>query len=142
MTSATQLSPSEQNELLGEITTTLVDTAPEGWQRLIFDFMVVGRHANVAFAASMADGSMRQLSVPKDLSKLLSRLRKGMYAENLGTWFSLELIVDPPARYHARFNHDTEPAFRTPPAPEQFTLDQERFPRSDENLPEWFRSRL
>ncbi|MGY6658276.1 hypothetical protein ACXIZN_39555 [Amycolatopsis sp. TRM77291] len=136
------LTPVEQNELLGEITKTLTAAAPEGWQRLIFDFKVIGRQASPAFAARLTDGSTQQISTPKDVSKPLSRLRKGMYAEGLGTWFSLGLVIDPPATYRAQFDRDTEPTFPSPPAAEQYALEQERFPRTDENLPDWFRSKL
>lgn len=136
------LTPQEQSELLGEITTTLVGAAPQGWRRLIFDFMVVGKHVNFAFAGRWPDGSTRQVELPRAVSKPLSRLRRGMYADGLGTWYSLELVIDPPAMYNARFNRDSEPRFRTPPAPEQYALDQERFPRTGENLPEWFRAKL
>ena len=136
------LTPQEQSELLGEITTTLVGAAPEGWRRLIFDFMVVGKHVNVAFGGRLSDGSTRQVQVPREISEPLSRLRNGMYAEGLGTWYSLDLVIDPPDRYKARFNRDAEPPFRTPPAPEQYALDLEWFPRTEENLPEWFRANL
>ncbi len=142
MTSATPLTPAEQNELLGQITTILVQELPAGWQRLIMDFMAVGRHVNVAAGVRMADGSTQRFSPPKETAKLFSRLRKGMYVDGVGTWYSLELIVDPPNTYSVKFNRDEEPRFRSAPAPEQYLLDQERYPRTEENMPEWFRQRL
>ncbi|MFC4003898.1 hypothetical protein ACFS2C_14450 [Prauserella oleivorans] len=142
MTSAMPMSPAEQNELLGEITTILVRDLPPGWQRLVMDYLNVGRHVNVAAGVRMADGSTRRVSPPKETARLFSRLRQGMYVEGRGSWYSLELIVDPPARFSVRYNWDEEPRFRSEPAPEQFAVDQERYPRADENMPEWFRRRL
>ncbi|MBN6039859.1 hypothetical protein [Amycolatopsis sp. 195334CR] len=136
------LNPIEQNELLGEITKTLTAAAPAGWQRLIFDFLVLGRQASPAFAARLGDGSVQQVRAPKEVSQPLSRLRKGMYAEGLGTWFSLRLVIDPPATFHAKFDRDNEPAFGVPPAADQYVLEQERFYRSEQNLPDWFRAKL
>ncbi|WP_460695750.1 hypothetical protein [Nocardia thraciensis] len=136
------LTPIEQNELLGEITTTLLTVAPTGWQRLVFDFRVIGRHASPALAAKLADGSIQQVGIPKEVSKPLARLRRGMYMERLGTWFTLSLVIDPPATFHAEFDRDSKPGFPAPLAADQYALELERFPRSDENLPEWFRSKL
>ncbi|WP_199433275.1 hypothetical protein [Qaidamihabitans albus] len=142
MTTGTPMTPPEQNELLGEITTLLVDHLPEGWRRLVMDYLVVGRHVNVAAGVRMADGSTRRWSPPKESARLFSSLRSGMYVEGRGTWYSLELIVDPPATYSVRYNWDDEPGFRSAPDPEHFRLDQERFPRDEENMPAWFRDRL
>jgi hypothetical protein len=142
MTSAPQLSPPEQNQLLGEIATLLVEELPQGWRRVVMDFMIIGRHANVAAAARMADGTTHQLNLPQKIAPLFSRLRRGMYTPGLGTWYSLELILDPPCTHSVRFNWQHEPSFRSAPAPEQFILDQKRFPRTAENMPPWLRERL
>jgi hypothetical protein len=142
MTSAMPMSPAEQNRLLGEITTLLVQELPQGWQRLIMDYMTVGRHVNVACGARMAGGTTRRISPPKATAPLFSQLRHGMYVEGRGTWYSLELIIDPPDTYSVKYNWDEEPRFRSAPAPEQFRLDHEKYPRTAENLPPWLRERL
>jgi hypothetical protein len=136
------LNPIEQNELLGEISRMVIAAAPPNWQRLIFDFMTVGKHVNVGVGAALDNGARQQVPAPRELSKPLSKLRRGMYAEGLGTWYSMDMVIDRPDRYHVRFNRDDEPRFQTPPAPEQYALDQERFPRTPENMPDWFRAKL
>jgi hypothetical protein len=136
------LSPIEQNELLGEITKSLVAAAPPNWQRLVFDFMAIGKHVNVGLGAALDDGTRQPVPAPREVSKPLSKLRRGMYADGLGTWYSMDLVIDRPDTFHARFNRDDEPPFRTPPAPDQYALDQERYPRTPENMPEWFRAKL
>jgi hypothetical protein len=142
MTSAMPLSPAEQNRLLGEITTLLVQALPPGWQQLVMDYAAVGRYVEVATGVRMADGSARQWSPPKTTARLFSELRHGMYVEGRGTWYSLELIIDPPDTYSVKYNWDEEPKFRSAPAPEQFRLDQERYPRTEESMPPWLRQRL
>jgi hypothetical protein len=136
------LSPIEQNELLGEVAMTLIKAAPPNWRRLIFDFMAIGKHVSVGMGVALDNGARQQVPAPRELSKPLSRLRRGMYAEGLGTWYSMDMVIDPPDRFHARFNRDDEPPFRTPPSREQYALDLERYPRTPENLPDWFRAKL
>ena len=42
----------------------------------------------------------------------------------------------------AGWNRKEQPPYPTPPEREQYALDQERFPRTPENMPEWFRHGL
>jgi hypothetical protein len=142
MTAATPMNPAEQNDLLGEATKILLGSTPADWQRLILDYMIVGKRVNVGGAVRMADGSTQRIKPPRELAPLFSRLRRGMYAEGAGTWYSFRLIIDPPDTYSVQYNWNDEPPFPSVPEPEQFALDQERFPRSDENMPEWFRRGL
>ncbi|EFL10836.1 hypothetical protein [Streptomyces sp. AA4] len=132
----------DPEQLLGEISTALVAAAPQGWQRIAFDFMALGRHANLACGARMADGSTRQVPVARELSRPLAELRRSKYVRGRGTWYSLSLVVDPPSNYQASFNEDDEPAFHTPPRPEDYALDQELYPRDEDYLPLWFSARL
>jgi hypothetical protein len=136
------LTPIEQHEVLGEIAKMLIDAAPANWQRLVFDFMVIGKHVSVGMGAALDDGVWQQVSAPRALTKPMAKLHCGMYAEGLGTWYSMDMMIDRPDRFQARFNRDNEPPFRTPPAPDQYTLDLERYPRTPENVPAWFRAKL
>ncbi|UOZ07737.1 hypothetical protein [Amycolatopsis sp. WQ 127309] len=136
------LTPIEQNELLGEIAESLIAAAPPNWQRLVFDFMAVGKHVDVGLGAALDNGARQPVPAPREVSKPLAKLRRGMYADGLGTWYSMDMVIDRPDRFQARFNRDDEPPFRTPPAPEQYALDQERYPRTPENTPPWFRAKL
>ncbi|WP_409462607.1 hypothetical protein [Amycolatopsis sp. GA6-003] len=135
-------SPRDPEELLSEISTALIAAAPRGWQQIVFDFMALGRHANLACGARMADGSTQQVPVARELSKPLAELRRSKYVRGRGTWYTLSLAIEPPARYQASFNEDDEPAFHTPPRPEDYALDQELYPRDEDYLPLWFSARL
>lgn len=134
--------PKDPEQLLSEISAALVAAAPQGWQRIVFDFMALGRHANLACGARMADGSTQQVSVPRELSRPLAELRRSKYVQGRGTWYTLSLVIDPPSHYQASFNEDDEPAFHTPPRPEDYALDQELYPRDEDYLPPWFSARL
>ncbi len=134
--------PKDPEQLLGEISTALVAAAPQGWQQIVFDFMTLGRHANLACGARMADGSTQQVPVARELSKPLAELRRAKYVQGRGTWYTLSLVIDPPSNYRASFDEDDEPAFHTPPRPEDYTLDQELYPREEDYLPLWFSARL
>ncbi|MFE3173724.1 hypothetical protein ACFXPA_23140 [Amycolatopsis sp. NPDC059090] len=132
----------DPDELLSEISAALVAAAPQGWQRIVFDFMALGRHANLACGARMADGSTQQVPVARELSRPLAQLRRSKYVQGRGTWYTLSLAIDPPSSYQASFNEDDEPAFHTPPRPEDYALDQELYPRDEDYLPLWFSLRL
>ncbi|MCG3750770.1 hypothetical protein [Amycolatopsis sp. Poz14] len=134
--------PRDPEQLLGEISTALVAAAPQGWQQIVFDFMTLGRHANLACGARMADGSTQQVPVARELSKPLAELRRAKYVQGRGTWYTLSLVIDPPSNYLASFDEDDEPAFHTPPRPEDYALDQELYPREEDYLPLWFSARL
>ncbi|MFB9686383.1 hypothetical protein [Amycolatopsis plumensis] len=136
------LSPIEQSEILGEIAKTLMNAAPPNWERLTFEFMSIGKRAGVGLGATLDNDTHQQVPVPRELSKPLSKLRRGMYAEGLGTWYSMDMVIDRPDRYRVHFNRDDEPPFQAPPAPDEYALDQERFPRTPENMPDWFRAKL
>lgn len=108
------LTPIEQNELLGEIAEQLIAAAPPNWQRLVFDFMAVGKHVDVGLGAALDNGARQPVPVPREVSKPLAKLRRGMYADGIGTWYSMDMVIDRPDRFQARFNRDDEPPFRNP----------------------------
>jgi hypothetical protein len=138
-----QLSPEEQNLLLGEITKTLVAALPDGWRQLTLDYRVIGRKSSVATSVLGADGTARRWRPPRDVWPLFADLRTGMYAEDQGTWFSLRLTIEHPDTFSVKYNWKNEPNFKGEyPSPEEFAVDQHRFPRADENMPEWFRQKL
>jgi hypothetical protein len=89
-----------ENELLGEITLGLVAVLPPGWGRLVVEYAVVDGKVRVGSGLKMADGSFERIQVPRTLAPLFSRLRKGTG----GDWHQLDLVVDPPSTYHAKYH--------------------------------------
>lgn len=137
-----QLNPMEQQEKLADITSQVIETLPEGWQRLVVRASMVGRHSEMSAGILMPDGSTRGWEFPPEVWRMFQQLRKGMYAEGIGTWVGFEYIVDPPGTFNIRYNRDNDPAFGTPPSPEDFATQYRWFPQPEENMPEWFRRGL
>ncbi|CCH30953.1 hypothetical protein ABZ816_01635 [Actinosynnema sp. NPDC047251] len=137
-----QLSPVEQQQALAEITRAVIPTLPEGWQRLVLRADMIGRHTQAEAGVQMADKSVRGWEIPPEVWRSFQELRKGMYAEGLGSWVGFEYVVDPPFRYQIRYNRDERPAFQTPPTPDDFATENRWFPRTEENMTSWFREGL
>lgn len=136
------LNPVEQQEKLQEITKLVVDTLPDGWSRLVVRARMIGPHSEADTGVKMADGSVRGWSFPAEVWRMFQQLRKGMYAEGLGSWIEFEYFVDRPARFQIRYNRDQEPKFEEWPTNENFATEQKWFPRAGESMPEWFRRGL
>jgi hypothetical protein len=79
---------------------------------------------------------------PAEVWRMCQRLRGGMYRESEGTWFGMRLKIQPPSRFTVRYNWSLRPSFHTWPAPDQFQLELERFPRGEAYVPAWFRESL
>jgi hypothetical protein len=136
------LSPTEQQEKLAEITQEILPTLPHGWSRLVLRSRMIGPHSEADTGVKMPDGSVRGWSFTPEVWRKFQQLRKGMYAEGLGSWIEFEYVLDPPGRFTIRYNRDEAPKFDTAPAPEHFATEQKWFPRNEEQMPEWFRSGL
>lgn len=94
------MTPLEEAELLDEITQGLVAVLPPGWGRLIVEYGVVDGRARIGSGLKMADGTHTKVQVPRALAPLFSRLRRDTGA----TWHQLDLVIDPPATYHAKYH--------------------------------------
>lgn len=136
------LSPAEQREKLAEITREILPTLPRGWSRLVLRARMIGPHSEADTGVKMPDGSVRGWSFPPDVWRGFQQLRKGMYAEGLGSWIEFEYVLDPPDRFSIRYNRDEAPIFEAAPSPENFATEQRWFPRAGERMPEWFRHGL
>ncbi|ANZ41513.1 hypothetical protein BBK82_41735 [Lentzea guizhouensis] len=136
------LTPTEQQDKLTEITQEILPTLPPGWTRLVLRAKMIGPHSEADTGLKMADGSVRGWSFPPEVWRKFQQLRKGMYAEGLGSWVEFEYVLDPPTSFTIRYNRDEAPEFDAAPSPEHFATEQRWFPRSDERMPRWFREGL
>ncbi|WP_329790154.1 hypothetical protein V1227_39365 [Lentzea sp. DG1S-22] len=136
------LSPTEQQEKLAEITQEILPTLPHGWVRLVVRVKMIGMHSEADTGVKMPDGTVRGWSFTPDAWRKFQQLRKGMYAEGLGSWIGFEYVLDPPGRYSITYNRDEAPKFDEAPSAEDFATEQDWFPRSEEQMPEWFRRGL
>lgn len=142
MTQPTPISPDEQHRLVGEMTKMVLAQVPEGWREIIVDYMTIGKKVNVGGLAVMRNGSTERFRPQRELAPLISELRRGMYTEDGGAWYSFRLGIEPPDTFTIQYNWNEQPPFPSMPDRDQFVLEQERFPRAEENMPEWFRRGL
>lgn len=135
--SAWELGPEGERELLSETARELVVAAPEGFASVRLVCGGLGYAAEVRAFAETADGGRVAVQVPPLAQLNLQKLRRGMYREGRGTWFSLDLTVSG-GRFDVSFDHEGEPPyFESPPARELIAAEERRFPRDAEWTPEW-----
>ena len=92
--------------------------------------------------AQTPDG-VHAVDVPDGLGPLLSHLRNGMYHSGVGTWFTMQMMVELPARMTVDFGGDAEPMFGDRPPPASSYADELRlYPRDPEHVPTWLLARL
>ncbi len=137
-----QLDPAQQNELLGEITRSVIDALQPGWREVKIDYRQIGKNIDVAVGLTDSAGTVQVWDPGAETWRMFQRLHGGMYREGEGTWFSARLVIDPSPRFFVKYNWQNEPDIRPYPAPEAFALEQERFPRTEAHMPAWFRRGL
>lgn len=137
-----QLNPEQQNEVLGQLATTLLDSAPEDWRQIVLEYRQIGGHIDVRTGLTGQDGAVRVWSPPKEAWHRFQDLRGGMYADGQGTWFAAQYMLKRPDRFSVQYNWETEPSFGRPAPLEDYLEEQGSFPRGEEYMPAWYRERL
>ncbi|MWA06019.1 hypothetical protein F8568_037845 [Actinomadura sp. LD22] len=136
------LGPVEQKDLLEDLTSLLVDALPAGWQQADVYHNALGSHAESLAQLLMCNTHMPSLWTPPPAAgDLFDRLRRGMYADGLGTWFTARFVLTFPFSYQIEYTRDTEPRWKTAPAPSAYAEDLELFPREPANTPAWLHPR-
>ncbi len=132
-----------QGELISEIGGQLVEKYGTEWSELRLVTRALGVMAEEdVWIEGVSSGTVRR-SPPLGTSRLLSELRRVMATPDGGAWYSMTLTIWPDMRAKARFDYDSEPAWRGfAPAYNSFVRELERFPRSEDKLPSWFRPRM
>ncbi|GAB3299002.1 hypothetical protein [Parasphingorhabdus pacifica] len=134
------LGPEKQKELLDELATIVVDSAPVGWGLIAIEYLCIGRHVEVGVGVQDSDGNPINWEPPKEADNIFWRLRVGMYQEGAGTWFSAFFRISPPDTYEIFYNRDNEPPWNAPE--DSYPREQELFPRDSENMPDWLSAHL
>lgn len=140
MSARLQLPPEEQKELLDELASVVLASAPESWQLIAVEYLCVGRHVELRVGVDDSNGEPIPWEPPHEVDNIFWRLRVGMYQQGRGTWYTAFFRISPPDNYEVFYNHDNEPPWN-PPA-ESFAKEQELLPRDDQHMPDWFHRRL
>lgn len=72
----------------------------------------------------------------------MSKLRDLMYSEGLGTWFIATFRFAPGAPMTVSYDYDSKPQLLEEPDRRTYEEEQQSFPRSEENMPDWFKQGL
>lgn len=134
-------SPEERETVNGAVR-ALRSAAPDGWERLGFEFRATVGIDSASFEVEHADGERRSALPPGQAIGKMDELRRVMYRRGKGAWFTARLEVERSGRFSAAFDYDGEPEFTPPLSGSAYALDLDRFPRSDENIPGWLRAKL
>lgn len=142
MSRPTAISPEEQEQIARRIGVLLLQSAPEGWQQMTVEYRATGEHHDLLGEVQLQDGSSQPWEPPEDLLSIFEHLREGMYRPDVGTWLSALYIVERPSSYRIDINFDSEPRWRNPLPPSAYADELRRYPRADENIPDWMREKL
>lgn len=136
--------PVAQQQALEGLAGAMVDAAPEGWRQLTYVACRVGAYDHDLLVFRAADEEVYRLPVPDGVYAPVEKLKRSLYAPDrgTGTWLTMAVSVHETMKYSADYNYDSEPE----PQPEVSALayrqEMERFPRSEEHVPEWMKHKL
>ncbi|MBF6354960.1 hypothetical protein IU449_10455 [Nocardia higoensis] len=132
-----------QGELISEIGGILVEEYGTEWDKMWLESRTLGPESEDDVYIERAASDTVNCSVPMRAGGLLGELRDVMATPEGGAWYSMTLTITPDMRVVARFDYENEPEWSGfGPAYNSFVRELERFPRSEEKLPAWFRPRM
>ncbi|RCW38806.1 uncharacterized protein DUF4237 [Halopolyspora algeriensis] len=142
MSRPTAISPEEQEQIARRIGVLLLQEAPEDWQQITVEYRATGEYRDLLGETARQDGSTETWQPPEELLGIFEHLREGMYRPDVGTWISALYIVERPSSYRIDINFDEEPQWQQPLPGAAYVDELRRYPRSEENIPDWMRARL
>ncbi|MER5393023.1 glycohydrolase toxin TNT-related protein [Saccharopolyspora sp. NPDC002686] len=142
MSRPTAISPEEQEQIARKIGVLLLQGAPEDWQEITVEYRATGEYHDLLGEVTAQDGSSRSLEPPVELREIFESLREGMYRPDVGTWLSALYVVERPSSYRIDINFDTEPGWQRPLPRAAYVDELRRYPRAEENIPDWMRDRI
>lgn len=142
MSRPTAISPEEQEQIARRIGVLLLQSAPEDWQEITVEYRATGEYHDLLGEVTAQDGSSRSMEPPAELREIFESLREGMYRPDVGTWLSALYVVERPSSYRIDINFDTEPGWQRPLPRAAYVDELRRFPRAEENIPDWMRERV
>ncbi|MGW3468910.1 glycohydrolase toxin TNT-related protein [Saccharopolyspora sp. NPDC000995] len=142
MSRPTAISPEEQEQIARRIGVLLLQGAPEDWQEITVEYRATGEYHDLLGEVAAQDGSSRPWEPPTELQEIFERLREGMYRPDVGTWLSALYVVERPSSYRIDINFDSEPLWQRPLPRAAYVDELRRYPRAEENVPDWMRERF
>ncbi|WUH96696.1 antitoxin YezG family protein [Spirillospora sp. NBC_00431] len=136
------LRSAKERETVNGAVRALRSAAPAGWERLDFEFRATVGIDSASLEVEGPDGERRTAMPPGQAVGKMDELRRVMYRDGQGAWFTARLQVERSGRFSAEFDYDGEPDFTPPLTSSAYAVDLDRYPRSDEHIPGWLREKL
>lgn len=136
----------QQGELTEQIAGLLPTQVKGPWTSLVFSDRSLATYGEDTLVVYRPDGTADETQAPpRQISKLVMKLRKVMYRPGAGTWLSAQWTITnhgDSIASSAAFNYDDEPEWFEPIEPEHYALDLEDFPRDAGSIPPWLQERV
>jgi hypothetical protein len=130
-------------EYLQKIGTVLFGSAPDGWASVEAHMSAVGHVGQCLVYVTDGGHNTARIATPSKLSGHFMKLRRLMYHEGKGTWYTSTFKLQNSGSFNVDYDYDGEPSFLPPaPGPYEYQLDHQHFPRDEENIPEWLHRKL
>ncbi len=137
----------ERKEILeSRIGLALIDIAPSQWRRVDLRASLTVETQQLQLVVVLEDGREAMASeldgdVQRRIIEAMVELRRLLYRQGAGTWFSMRLGAKPDT-YSVAYDFHHEPPWQPPLEPGMYLRDLEAFPRDVMHLPDWLRGRL
>ncbi|GAB3762995.1 antitoxin YezG family protein [Microlunatus parietis] len=130
------------DKALQTIGSGMAQAGPPGWKNARLTISAVASLIRAKMAYELDDGSLDTSTGIDGYTQLAcGDLRTSMYREGSGTWYNATFTLTSDGRLETDFDYDNPP-FDGDYEAELLEDDQERYPRSQENLPAWHPSRV
>jgi len=125
-----------QRALLREVGLALHASIASGYDRIEAEISIVKGTSSWQEGLYREDGTYLSLGTSSAFPRRAGELRRAMYREGSGTWFTAWFTVTAAGKVRTRYDYDTEPRLGHFGAPE-YRADFEDFPRTPEHTPAW-----
>lgn len=137
------MTPDGADQIYQRIGGALVSVAPPGWTEIQAVYLEASTTSQFQSSAVLPDGEKVWLrGVPHDVDYAFEELRKLLYQEGKGAWYTAHATVTSEGRISFDFDYDNEPAWATPVVPQTYVEDLALFPRDPDQQPQWLREQV
>ncbi|MFF0609177.1 hypothetical protein ACFYUD_10955 [Nocardia tengchongensis] len=120
----------------------LLDSVDDDCARVELQVAMTADLQDIEYSAFNRDGSPQLREIPQEIFRAFRDLRNLRFEDDLGTWFSLRIQVDPPQDCKATFNFTVDPMWQPSIPAEKYLEDLQLYPRSAEEIPRWLEGKV
>lgn len=139
------------NLLVEKIAQTMYDNVPvDNWDYATLEIKLI-----ITFSESIStyfkngieksfNPDYSDSSYEDKIDNLLEKLRAEMYelSPEQGAWFSAKFTITKEGDFNMEYNYDNAPSFDLDTEDIEYKKDFKRFPRLENNIPDWLKKRL